>query len=258
LGNKGLLISTCIFFIRFLIAKPTATKFKEPLLKQTTVKQSNSLDRHLTAILNSPVIETSFQKNLLPSSSTTANFIKITNDNLSQQNQFPLLNKNRSHKSYHDLILESKSSKTSAMSSINKKSQMHLNFSSKSNLYNLDKIKDSIMLKKTGGAQIEMTKTNQNKKFKTLNPQKQSQQQLQQPSRHIITLESIKPTVNILNACKSIDYIANIMKAKSELNRVISFTLIFYKHKLLHFINPSLMIHRKKLDLEIKIFCLKS
>ncbi len=182
---------------------------KESLYKQLIVKQSNSLDRHLTAILDSPMIEKRF----------SANKQQKTNVALSKQNQFPLLNKNRFYKSYHDIILENKSKTFSKIDANPTSSQLglHQSFSPKSNLYNLEKINDAIKLKKSGGEkrnEIDSCRINKSRKnWKKINLEHHQQ-------KHIVTLESIKPTVNILNACKSIDYISNIMKSKSELNRV--------------------------------------
>lgn len=183
---------------------------KESIYKQLIVKQSNSLDRHLTAILDSPMIEKKF----------SANIQQKTNVALSQQNQFPLLNKHRFYKSYHDLILENKSKKISTIDASPTSSQLglHQSFSPKSNLYNLEKLKKSGAGGGGGGEkrnEIDSCRIfNKTRKHLKKNNLENKQQ------KHLVTLESIKPTVNILNACKSIDYISNIMKSKSELNRV--------------------------------------
>lgn len=75
--------------------------------------------------------------------------------------------------------------------------------SPKSSLYNVEKLRSrrSLELKRQEAVDLNDESNRQSKK-------------------PMITLESIQPTANILNACKSISYIADIMKAKAELNRV--------------------------------------
>lgn len=43
------------------------------------------------------------------------------------------------------------------------------------------------------------------------------------PSEKITTLDSIKLTERIINLCHSVDYIANIMKAKAQLDEVFKY-----------------------------------
>lgn len=43
------------------------------------------------------------------------------------------------------------------------------------------------------------------------------------PSQKITTLDSIKLTERIVNLCHSVDYIANIMKAKAQLDEVFKY-----------------------------------
>ena len=101
-------------------------------------------------ILDSPVIETSQSFKQNPLFSSRSLYLKapmsMEKTLLSEQNQFPLLSKhNRSHKSYHDLIVESKSKHPPSLPSSSLKSQSALNyFPPKSNLYNLEKINDSL------------------------------------------------------------------------------------------------------------------
>jgi hypothetical protein len=230
--------------------KPLNTSKTKVDLVDRKKNVSNSFDHHLSAILDSPVIETSLKSfKLKPLSSSRSLYLKtpmsIEKTLLSEENQFPLLSKhNRSYKSYHDLIVESKSkqhpSPPTLPPSSSLKSQSALNYyiPAKSNLYNLDKINESIVfknkkIKKKKTTCIESEIFNQRnksslraEKSQKRNFEKSSFQQFQQAqklnsNKHVVTLESIKPTVNILNTCKSIDYIASIMKTKSDLDRVM-------------------------------------
>ena len=194
-------------------------------------------------ILDSPVIETSKSFKQNPLSSSRSLYLKapvsMEKTLLSEQNQFPLLSKlNRcSHKSYHDLIVESKSKHLHpSLPSSSLKSQSAFNyFPPKSNLYNLEKINDSFKndkkRKKLTCVESEVLhQRNKGSLRHEKSPKRYFEKSSLQPChqilkqnshKHVVTLESIKPTVNILNTCKSIDYIASIMKTKSDLDRVM-------------------------------------
>lgn len=222
-------------------------------INQSPIRYVHYMDRSCENLPSSPLMFTSNK-----SSKSVKSTVDLDNDYRYDDDY------SKKYNSYHDLILVSDDARNrhrNAASSTGRQVILRANpcerndigatsssyrtvgrFYEKprSNLYNLEKLKNSPDLKyntlehsKPATNRLEQERyvakllKNKATHTSTSNLERKLANKKDKLKTRLISLETIKLNERFLNVCRSVDYISNIMKSKAELNEVISYPVRF-------------------------------